>query len=248
MIPPNEDFTVIPEQKALRKAIFAHMELKHKFLISLLSLLSFYLSTGTAAAQNFSQWEKSISGIEKKAQTRNIKPRKYIVFTGSSSIVGWNSLAADFPNKKVLNHGFGGSQTFEVLHFAERIITPYKPKQVVIYSGDNDIAAGKSPQAVLADFTALFNKIREASHRTWVTFISIKPSPSRKQYMPDIVRANQLIKDFLASRKRTSYADVYNPMLLPNGKPKPELFKSDSLHMVSAGYKLWAEVLKPHLK
>lgn len=224
------------------------MQLKQKLIICFLAALPFYLSIGTAAAQDFSNWEETISGIEKQAPTRIIKPRKYILFTGSSSIVGWESLATDFPDKKVLNHAFGGSQTFEVLHFADRIITPYKPKQVVIYSGDNDIAAGKSPQTVLTDFKTLFDKIREARNKTFVTFISIKPSPSRKQFMPDIVKANQLVKDFLATRKRTSYVDVYNPMLLPNGNPKPELFKSDSLHMVPAGYKLWADILKPYLK
>ena len=224
------------------------MEWKLKFIVSLLALLPFQLFTGPAAAQDFSQWEQSITRIEKGARSRHIKPGKQILFTGSSSIVGWNSLAANFPDKKILNHAFGGSQTFEVLHFAERIILPYKPKQVVIYSGDNDIAAGKSPQTVLADFTALFNKIRTENNRIWVTFISIKPSPSRKQFMPAIVQTNQLVKDFLRIQKRTSYADVYNPMLLPDGKPNPLLFKPDSLHMVDAGYKLWAEVLKPHLR
>lgn len=229
-------------------AIFASMDFKHKIIIFFLTLLPFQFLSGQALGQEFSHWEESITGIERKAQTSNIKPRKFIVFTGSSSILGWQSLTTDFPGKKIINHAFGGSQTFEVLHFADRIITPYRPKQVVIYTGDNDIAAGKSPQAVLADFTALFKKIRAASHRTWVTFISIKPSPSRKQFMPDIVKANLLIKDFLDTRKRASYVDVYNPMLLPNGNPKPELFKSDSLHMVSAGYKLWAGILKPYLK
>ena len=168
------------------------MQLKQKLFIAFLAALPFYLTIGTAAAQDFSNWEKTISGIEKKAQTTNIKPRKYILFTGSSSIVGWESLATDFPDKKVLNHAFGGSQTFEVLHFADRIITPYQPKQVVIYSGDNDIAAGKSPQTVLSDFEKLFEKIRKANKRTFVTFISIKPSPSRKQFMPDIVKLTSL--------------------------------------------------------
>ena len=224
------------------------MELKHKIFTFLLAVLPFQLLTLNAGAQNFSQWEESIRRIEKKAQSGKIKPRKHIVFTGSSSIAFWNSLAADFPNKNILNHAFGGSQTFEVLHFADRIILPFQPKQVVIYTGDNDIAAGKSPQKVLADFTALFNRIRDQNERTWVTFISIKPSPSRKQYMPAIVQANRLVKDFLAIQKRTSYADVFSPMLSPDGKPNPLLFKSDSLHMVDAGYKVWAEVLKPHLK
>ena len=217
-------------------------------LISLLAALPFFFSLSNASAQDFQKWEPNIASIEKQEPKLPVKPRKYIVFTGSSSIVKWQSLAADFPSKKVLNHGFGGSQTFEVLHFADRLITPYKPKQVVIYSGDNDIADGKSPERVLADFKSLFNKIRTADKKTVVTYISIKPSPSRKQFMPAIVKTNQLVKDYLITQKRTSYVDVYYPMLLSNGNPKPELFGPDSLHMVPAGYQLWTHILKPYLK
>ena len=224
------------------------MRLLTRSLIYLLCLLPLSLSVSKACAQDFDQWETSILNIEKQAPKLPVKARKYIVFTGSSSVVGWKSLAADFPNKKVLNHAFGGSQTFEVLHFADRIITPYKPKQVVIYSGDNDIAAGKSPETVLQDFTSLFNTIRSSRRKTFITYISIKPSPSRRQFMPNMVKTNRLVKDFLATKKRTSYIDVYTPMLRPDGNPKPELFKADSLHMVPAGYKLWAEIVRPYLK
>ena len=220
----------------------------NKTIISLLVALPLYLSVHFAVAQDFQKWEPAIAGFEKADESHRVKPGKYIVFTGSSSIVGWKSLATDFPRKKILNRAFGGSQTFEVAHFADRIITPYKPKQVVIYSGDNDLAAGKSPETVLADFKTLFNKIREKDQKVLVTFISIKPSPSRKQFMPAIVKANALVKEFLKSQKRTSYADIYYPMLTPNGNPRSELFQPDSLHMVQAGYDLWRSVLKPYLK
>lgn len=224
------------------------MRISRKKLALILATLPFYFFLNSSSAQDFQKWEETILEFEKADQGSPVKKGKYIVFTGSSSIVGWENLKADFPDKKVLNRGFGGSQTFEVVHFADRIITPYKPKQVVIYSGDNDIAAGKSPETVLADFKTLFSKIREDKKNTIVTFIAIKPSPSRKQFMPKIVEANRLVKEFLETKKRTSYVDIYTPMLLPNGNPKPALFKSDSLHMVKAGYDLWREILKPHLK
>jgi lysophospholipase L1-like esterase len=200
-----------------------------------------------AAAQDFGKWEKEISAFETADKAAAPKKRS-IVFTGSSSIRLWEGLPEYFPEKQIINRGFGGSQTFEVTYFADRIVNPYKPKQVVIYSGDNDIAAGKTPETVLADFKALYSKIKAATPRTTVTFISIKPSPSRKQYMPQIVQTNALIKAFLEEQKRTSYVDVYTPMLLPGGKPKPELFRADSLHMTKAGYDIWARVLEPYLK
>jgi len=198
-------------------------------------------------AQNFAQWENEITGLEKKAAANPVKKRS-IVFTGSSSIRLWEGLPTYFPGKKIVNHGFGGSQTAEVAHFAERLITPFKPKQVVIYVGDNDLAVGKLPEKVFADFQELFTKIRESRPKATVTFISIKPSPSRKQYYAAIQQTNTLIKDFLENQKKAAFVDIYTPMLGQNGKPKPELFRPDSLHMTPAGYDIWAQVLKPYLK
>ena len=215
------------------------------FAFVLLLISCFFLNQ--AQAQNFGQWEKEISAFEQADKTSPAE-KKSIVFTGSSSIRLWEGLPQYFPGKNILNHGFGGSQTFEVTHFADRLISPYKPKQVVIYVGDNDLAAGKSPEKVFADFKSLFNKIRENTPKANVTFISIKPSPSRKQYYTAIQQTNSLIKDFLESQKKTAFVDVYTPMLGSNGKPKPELFRPDSLHMTKAGYDIWAQVLKPYLK
>jgi lysophospholipase L1-like esterase len=223
------------------------MLLLRKFSMVLVLITGFLFFLFPAIGQDFGKWEKEISGLETTGKSLAAKKRN-IVFTGSSSIRLWDNLPEYFPNKRILNQGFGGSQTDEVVYFADRIITPYKPKQVVIYSGDNDIASGKTPEKVLADFKALYAKIKAASPKAMVTYISIKPSPSRKQLMPQIVQANALIKEFLDEQKRTSYVDIYTPMLLPNGKPKPELFKADSLHMTKAGYDIWAQVLKPYLK
>ena len=43
-------------------------------------------------------------------------------------------------------------------------------------------------------------------------------------------------------------AEPRKPMLGDDGKPRPELFRSDGLHMSKAGYKLWANLLRPHFK
>ncbi len=199
------------------------------------------------AQTGMQKWEKEISAFEQQDKT-NIPPRKPIVFTGSSSIRLWETLAQDFNGKKVLNRGFGGSQTHEVLHFADRIILPYRPKQVIIYVGDNDLAAGKTPDQVFTDFKALFQKIRQGSKKTNVVFISIKPSPARRQLLPAITQTNQLINDYLRAQKRTGYVDVFHPMLTPQGKFNPALYRADSLHMTDAGYRIWADAVRPVLR
>ena len=224
------------------------IKLRIKIKIFLPAALLFCFSFNNCIAQNFEKWETEITALEKSASVQPVKRGKYIVFIGSSSIVGWKSLATNFPNKKILRNGFGGSQTFEVTHFADRLVAPYNPKQVVIYAGENDIAEGQSPEKVLADFKVLFNTIRQLNKNIVITFISIKPSPSRKKFIPQFRKANQLIKDFLAASHKTSYVDIYSVMLQSNGQPKPGLFQLDSLHMVKAGYDLWAKTLQPFLR
>lgn len=201
----------------------------------------------TLQAQDFKQWEAEISAFERADQASK-PPKKGTVFTGSSSIRLWDSAQQDFPGKKIINRGFGGSQTDAVAYFADRIIVPYKPRQVVIYVGDNDLAAGKTPEKVLADFKDLFFKIRNQVPKATITFLSIKPSPSRIKLLGSIRETNTMIKGFLNSQKRTSYVDVFTPMLLPGGKPRPELFRADSLHMTPAGYAVWKSALAPYLK
>lgn len=176
-------------------------------------------------------------------------PQNAIVFTGSSSIRLWENLSTYFPGKPILQRGFGGSELSQVLLYADRIITPYHPKQVVIYAGENDIATGKQTGRQTFDrLVALFTHVRQALPEATFTFISIKSSPSRRQYFAENDTANQLIKDYLATKANTQFVDIRPVMLGKNGQPEPTLFKPDSLHMLPAGYERWGRVLSPYLK
>jgi lysophospholipase L1-like esterase len=205
------------------------------------------LHTAFSQSAETKKWEKEISEFE-KADKMNAPGRKPIVFTGSSSIRMWKSLDKDFPGKRVVNRGFGGSQTDAVVFYADRVIVPYKPKQVVIYIGDNDLASGKSVDKVFSDLKELFEHIRKEVPKATITFISIKPSPSRWKLIDSIKAVNGLVSNYLSTIKRGQYVDVFNPMLEGTGRPKPEHFLSDSLHMTPAGYAVWTRVLKPYLR
>ncbi|WP_020606695.1 GDSL-type esterase/lipase family protein [Spirosoma spitsbergense] len=198
------------------------------------------------AAQD-APFENEIRAFE-KADSATPPPRNPILFTGSSSIRFWSSLATDFPGKPVLNRGFGGSQLSDVMRYADRIIIPYHPKQIVIYAGENDIAAGQTGQQTFDRFVALFEYIRQKLPKVPVAFIAIKPSPSRRKYFAENDTANRLIKDYLAKQKKARFVDIRPVMLQPNGQPVPDLFRQDSLHMLPAGYERWTKVVKPYLK
>ena len=173
-------------------------------------------------------------------------PANPIVFVGSSSIRFWSSLAQDFPGKPVLNRGFGGSELSDVIRYSDQVITKYKPRQIVLYAGENDIATGKKTgKQTFERFVTLFKYVRFKLPDVPFVFIAIKPSPSRRQFMPEMDEANRLIKQFLSEQDETQFVDIRPAMLGPNGQPIPALFRSDSLHMLPAGYERWTEALRP---
>lgn len=193
------------------------------------------------------KWAAAIDTFT-QADAKNPPPRGAVVFIGSSSIVKWTSLPHDFPGVKVINRGFGGSELADSAFYVDRIAIPYRPRMVVLYAGDNDLHAGKTPETVLADFKSFCGKIHAALPQTRIVFIAIKPSPSRWKIKDQVVRANALIAAECAKDKRHAFADIYTPMLNAQGEPRPELFVQDMLHLNEAGYSLWKPVVAPLLK
>ncbi len=184
----------------------------------------------------------------KKADKESPPPTNGILFTGSSSIKFWKTLKEDFPGYTVIGRGFGGSGLNDLINYEDDIITPYKPKQVVIYSGENDIAAGGvTATDVLQRFTELFNMIRKDLPETDIAFVSIKPSPSREKFQGIIEDANIMIRQFLSSYPESCLYRCLSQDARQEGKPRKELFREDNLHMNANGYKIWIDAIKPHL-
>ena len=193
------------------------------------------------------RWQKEILAFGKQDKEK-APPENPIVFTGSSSIRKWVTLEADFPELPVMNRGFGGSEMFDSFNYAQLTVIKYKPRLVVVYSGSNDIAAGKTPQRVLADFKAFVGKVHTALPDCRITYISNAPNPSRWKLMAQMREANRLIEAYTKSDPRMQYIDVYPHMVGADGTPKPDIFVYDQLHMNAKGYAIWKEVVGPYLK
>lgn len=192
------------------------------------------------------KWQKEIKAIEAR-YSEKAAPKAPIVFIGSSSIRRWETLAADFPDKPVLNHGFGGSEVFDSVNYAHRLVFPFQPKQIVMYAGGNDLNAGKTPERVLADFQAFVARVHAELPKTKICYISTAPNPKRWAQIKEARAANALIQAFCAKDDRLQYLDVHPVMLAPNGEPKPDIFVEDQLHMNAKGYELWKGVVGPVL-
>lgn len=217
---------------------------------SLVLILSTALLASTAPVaekHDPTKWEEDIRKFEE--QDKSNPPREgAVLFVGSSSIRLWKSLDQDFPRIETINRGFGGSQMEDLLHYMDRIVLPYKPSKIVVYEGDNDIAANKKPAQIAKEFHSFVKRVHEKLPRTEIYFIAIKPSPSRWKLAPDARAANALIQTFAERTPRVHFVDIWTPMLGENGEPRPELFVEDNLHLNEKGYALWTEVLKSHLK
>jgi lysophospholipase L1-like esterase len=201
----------------------------------------------TAVAADPSRWEEDIAAFE-AADRAAPPPSGGIVFTGSSSIRLWKTLTEDFAGLPVVNRGFGGSQIPDVTAFVGRIVLPYRPRMVVIYCGGNDINAGRTAPEVVADAQALVRAIHAGAPDARIAYISIAPNPARWSQIATVVAANDAIRRWMATDARLTFIDVFPHMLGDDGRPKPDLFVDDQLHMNEKGYAIWKEVVGRYLR
>lgn len=201
-----------------------------------------------SAAAAGDRWEASIAKFEAQDKTAP-PPKQGIVFVGSSSIVRWD-LPKSFPElgAKAINRGFGGSQLADSVKYVERIVTPYEPRIVVLYAGDNDIEAGVTPNELAAQFAEFDRKVHAKLPQTRTIFISIKPSTRRWAWMSQIQETNRLVREYMVGRPHLTFMDIEQQMLGPDGTPNKALLVEDGLHMTPAGYDIWNAKLKPLLK
>lgn len=171
-----------------------------------------------------------------------------VLFVGSSTIRMWTNLAQDFRQVPVIiNRGFGGSTLADCSMFARELVVRYKPKQVLVYAGDNDLAEGQSPLQVLESFVRFEKTVRAELPNARIDFISIKPSPSRENLIEKIRTTNRLIAGYVQTLQNSTYIDIYTPMLDEEGKPRVDLFRADKLHLNESGYRLWQSIIVSHL-
>lgn len=175
-------------------------------------------------------------------------PADGILFLGSSTLRLWTTIQEDFPGVHIINRGFGGSHIEDCIRYADRIVLPCKPKRILLYAGDNDLASGKTPDQVSADFRSFVGRLFAGLPRVGIVFISIKPSSARVGLLTDIRTANSRIGAFVGSDARLKFADVFHPMLASSGAPRPDLFGEDGLHMNASGYQIWKRVLDPYVR
>lgn len=220
----------------------------------LLGVMTILLSTAApgraaeSAPAATNRFEKEALAFEALDRT-NPPPTGAVVVAGSSTIRIWHAdMKADLSPLTVVPRGFGGSTMSDLLRLAPRIVVPCRPRAVVVYEGDNDIAGNVPPAQIRDRFVALVALLRKDLPDVRIYCVSIKPSPSRWDKWPQTVAANALLKAACEAGRGLRYIDVTQALLGPDGQPQPELYRKDRLHMTRPGYVLWSQALNAVLQ
>jgi len=219
---------------------------KYIYLSLVVALVLLSSAARGQQAHDSSKWEKAIAAFEAEDKTHP-PPKGALLFIGSSTIVRWKTLARDYPEHKVINRGFGGSQIADSVNFAERIIIPHAPRAVFLRAGGNDLNAGKSVEQVFNDFQAFVAKIQAKLPQTDIFFIGLSPSIARWKQADKEKELNNLVQGYVSGKPHLKYIETYDMVLGADGKPREDLFVDDKLHFNEAGNKLLAERVRPYL-
>jgi hypothetical protein len=220
----------------------------HQHLIRVAFLIAAWCSLSTAIGaetnHNFSRWEGEIAAYEAADRT-NPPPRGGVLFIGSSTIRLWKTLARDFPGQPVINRGVGGCQIVDCTYFADRIVFPYQPRQIVFRCGGNDLWDGKSPETVFTDFKDFVTTVHARLPDTEIVFVSLSPTVARLKGAAKEKSFNTLVQEYVRNQPRLKYVETYDMVLDTDGQPRSDLLVEDRLHFNSRGYELLAERVRP---
>jgi lysophospholipase L1-like esterase len=195
---------------------------------------------------DYAKWEKDIAKFE-QADRANPPAKGSVLFVGSSTIVRWKTLAADFPELSVLNRGFGGNQIKDSTHYAERMIFPYEPSKILLRAGGNDINSGWSAEDVCNDFKTFVTTVRAKLPAVPIYYISLAPTIKRLKQIPEGDKLNALIAAYCKEQPGLTFIETRSSTVDESGQPVAERFVSDMLHLSPEAYKLMTKSVRQAL-
>ncbi len=231
------------------------LKLKFTFVLFALSILLIvwlgirvFEELSKSASEDPTVWENDIVAFETAAQV-SPPPENAVVFVGSSSIRLWDTLASDMAPIPVIQRGFGGAKLNDLVHYADRLVTAYRPSAVVVFAGSNDITPDdvKSPEQLLNSYQQFVARVRADNPELPIYYIAITPSPMRWEVWPSVQAANAAIKDYSESSSGLFYIDTGPALLNANGEPETDNYAFDTLHLSDKGYRVWTSIIRPVL-
>jgi hypothetical protein len=217
----------------------------HASLLSLLLLAA----AGSCPAQSpemARRFENKVREYE-AADRATPPPRGAILFAGDSQFYRWKTLEEDLPGYTLINRGIDSFQFRDLLNYADRIVTPYAPRLIVLHVGGNDVHNGRTAAQVLEDFKTFVTRVRAKLPAVPIIFSSITPGPGRWDEAPQRKEANRLVREYVATQPGLQFVDLWDAMLTKDGQPREDLWVEDRVHPNHAGYLIRVEHTRPLL-
>lgn len=170
-----------------------------------------------------------------------------VAFVGDSLIGGWKSLPQAFPGIKVANCGVGGDVSRGVLFRFKEDVLGLKPRAVVVNVGFNDLTAGADPAQAVSNIASMLDQAWEQSPAMPVVVCTIPPRNTPQAAIKPGAREdfNARLAKLAADKEHLIILDMVPAFTDADGKPKPEYFANDRVHLIAAGYEKWAELFRP---
>ena len=234
------------------------MNIKNSLLLTVL-FLSFWMSSAAFGEKPStvipvpSPLKKFMPKLhqEKLKEAKNAKID--FVMIGDSITHSWSKYPGAFEGSNLLNLGFPGDRTQNVLWRIENgALDGISPKIVTLMIGTNNIHENKKayppdkPQDVFEGIQAIVNEARARLPKSKIVIFSIFP----RKAGPAFERAksvNSMLPQ-LADGKYVSHFDLNPFFTTEKGQQDKTFYNKDLLHFNEQGYLVWAKALKPLLE
>ncbi len=222
---------------------------KFATLFLLIALAVLDIGSGASAQTNTPaphRFENNVRAYE-AADKSNAPPKNAILLAGDSQFFRWKTVNEDLPGYTIINRGIDSFETSDLVYYADRLVTPYKARLIVLHVGGNDINTGKPAQRVLADFQAFVAKVRAVQPDVPIIFSSLTPGPARWDQADRRKAANKVISDYIATQSNLKFINLWDAMLTPDGKPREDIWVADRVHPNHEGYLIRVKLMLPLL-
>ena len=192
------------------------------------------------------RYAKEIAAFESADRSSPPAPGQ-VVFAGASSLRIWSSAPSDFAPYPILNRGFGGAFSTEVLGYLDRIVLPHRPRVVVYQAGGNDSWAGDPPAAAVDRARRVVQRLRAAQPALPVVILAAPLAPVRRAKWEAFAEFNRGVAAMAKETPGVWYVDINPALNQPDGEPRPDTYLKDALHPSPAGYAAMAKLIRPAL-
>ncbi len=171
--------------------------------------------------------------------------------TGGTMLVGssifrlWKDAEIDLAEFDVVNHGFGGSRSWELLEHAPTLIEAFRPRTIVVYCGSNDVNANEPADRIVERLRRFTTRMERAMPGVHIVHVSINRAPQKQDRWDVVDAANAAIESMCEASPTRWFVDVNEGLFDAAGEPRVDLYLDDRLHFTDAAYD---EVFLPRVR